>query len=820
MPVDQVFMGVGQTPGLEIWRIEKLKVVPVDQNQYGEFYSGDSYIVLSTVKPPKSSALKWDLHFWLGKETSQDEAGVAAYKTVELDDSLGGGPVQHREVQDHESSLFLSYFKKGIRYLEGGIESGFRKVERGKYEKRLLHVKGKRNVRVTQVELHVNSLNDGDVFVLDDGEKIFVWTGNESSIKERMKGMEVARQIRDEERGGKAQVIVVEPKQSTYHAGFFRALGSEGPIKSAAEGGDDSEFESNLSRDIRLYRVSDASGELEINLVGEKVIKQEMLDTYDCFILEAGRAGLFVWVGKGCTDYEKKSAWSRALGFLEEKGYPNWTKVTRVVEEGETPLFKQCFTGWRDKNVVNGFGSAQKSNIAKVKREKFNATKMHTVSVEEKQRLPDDGTGRLQIWRVENFNLVAVPEEMYGIFFGGDSYVVLYTYTRSGKEENIIYFWQGLKSSTDETASSAMLASNMNDKYFDGNSQMVRVVQNKENEHFLLMFHGEMVVYMGGTASGFRNRQEVERVRSDDKESMLFQVRGTTPSNTRAAEVPCKSSSLNSNDVFILSIARAKLNLVWYGLGSSAEERETAIKVCHCISPASEMAIVQEKEEPAEFWQYLGGKGEYASGSSTTDSSNPFSVMPRLFQCSNASGNIDVEEIVDFQQDDLCSDDVMILDSYDEVYVWIGTGANAEEKKEALTIAMQYIKTDPSGRTVDTTNIFQIKQGHEPINFTCHFLAWDEEKWKNEKSYEDMLEELEADNAKVTLVSEELAKYDQTYPLDVLKQKFVPDTIDPTSKEMYLSDEDFQSVFQMSKDDFGKLKEWKKVQLKKQKGLF
>lgn len=32
--------------------------------------------------------------------------------------------MQHREVQNHESNQFKSYFKNGIRILKGGVASG------------------------------------------------------------------------------------------------------------------------------------------------------------------------------------------------------------------------------------------------------------------------------------------------------------------------------------------------------------------------------------------------------------------------------------------------------------------------------------------------------------------------------------------------------------------------------------------------------------------------------------------------------------------------------------------------------------------------
>ncbi|CCO27118.1 Gelsolin-like protein 1 AltName: Full=Actin-modulator [Rhizoctonia solani AG-1 IB] len=78
---------VGQDQGLWIWRIEDFKVTPWPDDLKGQFYDGDSYIILNTYKKnPDSEALAHDLHFWLGSQTSLDEAGTAAYKAVELDD--------------------------------------------------------------------------------------------------------------------------------------------------------------------------------------------------------------------------------------------------------------------------------------------------------------------------------------------------------------------------------------------------------------------------------------------------------------------------------------------------------------------------------------------------------------------------------------------------------------------------------------------------------------------------------------------------------------------------------------------------------------
>ena len=79
-----------------------------------------------SVKPGlHNGRVEHHIHFWLGEEVSPDEAAIAAYKSVELDEHLGGSPIQHREVQGLESARFNGYFKKGLRYLSGGVKVTF-----------------------------------------------------------------------------------------------------------------------------------------------------------------------------------------------------------------------------------------------------------------------------------------------------------------------------------------------------------------------------------------------------------------------------------------------------------------------------------------------------------------------------------------------------------------------------------------------------------------------------------------------------------------------------------------------------------------------
>jgi len=337
--MEPAFAHAGKVQGLEIWRIEDFKPVAYPKGDYGKFHVGDSYIVLNTKGDNGKEG--WDIHFWLGAETTQDEAGTAAILSVALDEMLGGFPVQYREVQEHETQQFLSLFQSGVRYVPGGVASGFTTVDKS-YTKRMYHVKGRKNIRVKQVEPKVSNMNRGDCFILDTGDMLFVFQGPESQKGEQIKANHAAVQIRDQDHGGRSDILIIDSYSDHEDVQkFFTALGegSLDEIPDASAGGDDM-AEEKTGGAASLYKISDASGNLTFEKIADGSLQFSMLDTSDCFLVDAGNC-IFVWIGKNSNKDEKKHAMAKATDYLKEKNYPAWTQIQRIVEGGESATFKQ-----------------------------------------------------------------------------------------------------------------------------------------------------------------------------------------------------------------------------------------------------------------------------------------------------------------------------------------------------------------------------------------------------------------------------------------------------------------------------------------------
>lgn len=309
---------VGQGPGLFVWRIEEFEVVAWPKSKYGHFYDGDSYIVLHTyaVGKDEDEKLVHEIFFWLGSHTTQDEAGTAAYKTVELDEYLKGAATQHREVQRSPSRDFLALFPR-MTIHSGGVRSGFRHVEEEPKENILTLLRvfkneqaGANGLVVHEVEPTWESLDDGDVFILDVGDKIWVWQGKNCSPMEKAKAAQV---VHDMTQAKHVDVEVVSQAES----GSGRVI--------ALLGGDQDTPRQDLHKPRpidagvrqppspdehkKLFRLSDASGDLSFDLVKDGgPLSRDDLDGNDVFLLDDSGQAIWVWEGQGASHAEK-SRW-------------------------------------------------------------------------------------------------------------------------------------------------------------------------------------------------------------------------------------------------------------------------------------------------------------------------------------------------------------------------------------------------------------------------------------------------------------------------------------------------------------------------------
>lgn len=103
---------------------------------------------------------------------------------------------------------------------------------------------------------------------------------------------------------------------------------------------------------------------------------------------------------------------------------------------------------------------------------------------------------------------------------------------------------------------------------------------------------------------------------------------------------------------------------MWIGSKTSAEESRLIQEIAETMfnSPWVSLQVINEGQEPENFfWIGVGGRKPY-------EVDGEFMNYSRLFRCSNEKGYFTVaEKCSDFCQDDLCDDDIMILDNGEQV---------------------------------------------------------------------------------------------------------------------------------------------------------
>jgi len=470
-------------------------------------------------------------------------------------------------------------------------------------------------------------------------------------------------------------------------------------------------------------------------------------------------------------------------------------------------LFKEKFTNWGGSIPIQMQAVPVGINVAPArKQDKLDVRRMHAAKITKEEPMVDDGTGKIKVWRVQDYERVDTNPEEYGQFYTGDAYVILYTYIWKNVERYIIYFYQLRDATINDKGASALLTIGLDDS-LNRQAKEVRVVQGHEPKHFQTIFKGKIIMHQGQDPNGEGKKYEGPA---------LYDVRGTNDLDVKAIQVFPNANMLHHNHVFIATENRYQKDqpsYIWFGKLSNQHERNFAVNLLSAQGYTNTQ-VLEEGKETEHFWSILGGESVYY------DKNPDRRVQPRLFQCCEASGIITIEEILHFVQDDLAGDDVMILDAYSDMYVWAGKMSTEGERKTGMQMSMEYAATAEDGRPKKCPSYY-MREGDETLQFAIHFQAY---QWapRRRLASQPMPDTLAFPPVlkPLGLVSEILSHYDRRYTYEELLSKKYPKGIDVTRLESYLSDEEFIQVFTVTKQEFEKFPIWKKESVKKELCLF
>lgn len=338
----------------------------------------------------------------------------------------------------------------------------------------------------TAVFPRISSLRIDKAFVLDIGEKIYQWTGDQTSRFQRAEALNLATSIR-KFRGSRPKLIIIDADDVAELQEFLAALGCT----------DTSQFMDVLKNEKKRRKISFTDNFSKIIVERQQIYRNTAADPKTMAfvyqgdspskqILQEGciirkKHEIFVWMCKGMGKEQKKrllfTASKMAASIIQK--YP-YIFYAEEYQGRETPFFKSKFRDFPTDLPISMRIDEAKGNIARdIVVEKVDIQKLlspYTRSTPEEFGKDMD----VKVYLIKSFEKTLVPNAEYGCFCSTESYVISVTYATqaSSLKKCILYFWQGSRSTIIEKGTCALISIEMS-KEMQTEVKQVRVTEGK-----------------------------------------------------------------------------------------------------------------------------------------------------------------------------------------------------------------------------------------------------------------------------------------------------------------------------------------------------